>query len=392
MQYRDLFFSILEGRQPAAVPFFPDITDWYVANRVAPGAPRPYGPGEFIPDDDPIHRQPGTIPAAYREFTLLDFYRHFDWGFHVHISDWFERTYDGGVRLDVREADGRKAFTYHTPHGAITRVDRLASDGSWSRQEFYIKTPEDLRIMQHVVEHTQFVPRFDRVDAIRNAIGPRGQGDIVLSRSPFGKLVHEYMGFENVIYALADDPAPLFAYMQVQERKDLELVALAAQAPERLVILSDHADETLIAPRYWRDYCAPFYRQISAHLHAAGKFVSTHLDGNFKGFFPYLHLSGFDLLDGCTPAPMFNYTVEELAAAMPPGMCAFLGVPATLFCQQLPTDQILAFGDRIVAALRGRGILNVGDILPPNGDIEQVIALGNHVASAATPPRTANHG
>ena len=44
----------------------------------------------------------------------------------------------------VREADGRKAFTYHTPHGTITRVDRLASDGSWSRQEFYIKTPEDL--------------------------------------------------------------------------------------------------------------------------------------------------------------------------------------------------------------------------------------------------------
>ncbi|MCE9615664.1 MAG: hypothetical protein K8T26_15455 [Lentisphaerae bacterium] len=383
MTHRDHFFSILEGKRPKRMPFFPDITDWYVANRVPPGQARPYGPGDFIPDDDPIHKLPGTLPDAYRDFTLFDFYRHFNWGFHVHISNWFERTYDGGVRLDVREQGDRKAFTYHTPRGSITRVDRLASDGSWSRQEFFVKTPDDLKTMQVVVEHTHFVPRFERVDAIRDALGGWGQGDIVLSRSPFGKLVHEYMGFENVIYALFDNPDPLLAYMDVQERLDLELVALAAQAPERLVILSDHADETLIAPRYWKDYCAPHYRKVCAMLHGAGKFVSTHLDGNFKGFFPYLHVSGFDLLDGCTPAPMFNYTVEELAAAMPPGMSAFCGVPATLFCQGLPTDDILAFGDRIRKALRGRGVLNVGDILPPNGDIEQVIALGRHAGCGA---------
>jgi hypothetical protein len=47
----------------------------------------------------------------------------------------------------------------------------------------------------------------------------------------------------------------------------------------------------------------------------------------------------------------------------------------------VPTEDILAFADRIMNALAGRGILNVGDILPANGDIEQVIALGRHVAS-----------
>ena len=85
------------------------------------------------------------------------------------------------------------------------------------------------------------------------------------------------------------------------------------------------------------------------------------------------------------PMPFFPaiYTPDELAAAMPPGMKACVGVPATLFCQKRPTREILAFGDGIARALRGRGILNVGDILPPDGDIAQVIALGRHVGKHA---------
>jgi len=116
-------------------------------------------------------------------------------------------------------------------------------------------------------------------------------------------------------------------------------------------------------------------------LHRSGKFVSTHLDGNFKGFFPYLAQTGFDLLDGCTPAPMFNYEPEELAAAMPPGMAAYCGVPSTLFCTRRPTAEILSIGERIARSLAGRVIVNVGDILPPDGDIEQVIALGERLRS-----------
>ena len=77
---------------------------------------------------------------------------------------------------------------------------------------------------------------------------------------------------------------------------------------------------------------------------------------------------------------MFNFEPEELGEAMPDGMCVFCGVPSTLFCQDLANEELFAFADRIMSALRGRGILNVGDILPADGDINQVIALGEHVA------------
>jgi hypothetical protein len=62
---------------------------------------------------------------------------------------------------------------------------------------------------------------------------------------------------------------------------------------------------------------------------------------------------------------------------MPPGVCCYCGVPATLFSQGLPTETILAYGSRILDAFAGRVLLNVGDILPTDGSIDQLIALGD---------------
>ena len=57
-------------------------------------------------------------------------------------------------------------------------------------------------------------------------------------------------------------------------------------------------------------------------------------------------------------------------------MNAFCGVPATLLTQGLPAREIVAFGERILKAFDGRVILNIGDVLPQNGSLEQVIELG----------------
>ena len=380
ISFREQFFSILEGKKPENMLFVPDITDWYVAQRTLQGMPAKSGPGTFIPDDSPIHKAPGPMPKKYRDFTLMDFYREFNWGCHFHIEDWYKTSYDGGVSITSEGNEQKKVFTISTPIGKLHSTSLLSAYG-WSKHDHYVKEIKDLDIMQYVIEHTHYEPIYKNVQTIMDQVGEQGQGDIVISRSPFGKLVHEYMGFDSVIYAMFDHLDRMCEFMKVQEKKDLELIDLSLDTPERLIILSDHADETLISPDQWRDYCIPYYQKISKKIHQRGKFLSTHLDGNFKGFFPYLKDSGFDLLDGCTPYPMFNYTIEELAEAMPEGQYCFIGVPSSLLCQNLPTSKLLKFADKIMEAFKGRAVINIGDIVSPNADIEQVIALGNHVKS-----------
>ncbi len=380
MTHRERFFQVCDGAAGSYVPFFPDLTDWYMAHRIQPGQPYPFEPGQYIPADAQINKLAGNMPEELRDLSLPDIYHRYDWGLPVHIYDWFRHEYSSPVRYEEKVEGKTRIRRFVTPGGELEREDHLSEDGSWGPISYYVRNIKDLDIMRIVVEHTTFVPQFDKAGSVLDAIGSRGVGDLPVMRSPLGKLVHEYMGFQNVVFALCDHQQDIIDFLAFQEQKDLEQVRLAAESPGRVVIISDHADENLIAPPYFRDYCIPYYHKAQAILHDAGKLVSTHWDGNHKGLFPHLAECGFDILDGCTPAPMNNYEVEELAGALPDGMIAWLGVPSSLFCQGLPTDEILAFGQRIIDAMAGRVILNVGDILPPNGDIDQVVALGELTA------------
>jgi hypothetical protein len=381
---REHFFRVLQGEPVDRAPFFPDITTWYQATRLGVGAEQPYFPGQFIPDDSPLHARPSLLAGRLARLTYRDFYREFGWGLPAHVYDWFEERYTGGVeKLVVTEGEHR-TVTWRTPRGDLRRTYKLDAEGSWSEYGHMVRDLAQLDIVRAIVENTRFVPHYDRIEGFLRETEGFGVCDVVLFRSPFGKLIHEYLGFEAVAYALFDHEPQVLDFLAFQEHHDLAFAGLAVRAPGSIVILSDHADENLIAPPWYRRFCIPYYRKVCDLVHRAGKYVSTHLDGNFRGFLPFIRETGFDLLDGCTPAPMFNYEVEELAAALAGSrMRCYCGVPAGLLTIGLPTERITDFGERIARAFRGQVIVNVGDILPPTGDIEQVIALGERVR--ATP-------
>jgi len=375
--HRDRFFRFMRGELPSERLFFPDISDWFSARRTRPGEAMRFGCGQYIADDDPFNKVNVAVPDEFRDWTYLDFYRRFDWGLPVHIYYWFDTVYDG-VRRETSTEGGTMTITLKTPHGELRKVRRLAEGGTWATTEEFVRNVDDLRLMRYVVEASEPRPRYDIIRRVLDGIGEMGVCDIYIPRSPMGKLVQEYMGFEGTVYAMHERPDAIADFLALQEAYDMRVVELAANAPARIVYLADHADENLISPPMYATYCIPFYEKMCTVLHQAGKLVSTHLDGNFRGFFPLLADTHMDYLDGCTPAPMSNYEPEELAAALPEGMHAHCGVPATLFTQGLPDEEILAFGERILDA-SDRFILTVGDLLPGPGDVRQVIKLGEMV-------------
>jgi len=385
---REHFFRVLRGEPVDRAPFFPDISTWYQAARLGVGVEQPYFPGQYIPDDSRVHAGRGSLGGRFARLTYRDFYREFGWGLPAHMYDWFEEVYTGGVEKLVQTSGRHRTITWRTPRGELQRSYKLDAEGSWSEYGHMVRSLDQLDIVRAIVENTRFVPHYERVERFLRETEGFGVCDIGLYRSPFGKLIHEYLGFEAVAYALFDHEPAVLDFLAFQEHYDLALAELAAVAPGSIVILSDHADENLIAPPWYRRFCIPYYRKACDIVHRAGKLASTHLDGNFKGFLPFIGETGFDLLDGCTPAPMFNYEVEELAAALAAAapvrrMRCYCGVPAGLLTIGLPTAQITAFGERIARAFDGQVIVNVGDILPPTGDIEQVIALGEAVRGTA---------
>lgn len=375
MSHRELFFGLLSGQKLDRVPFFPDITDWYKARRTLPGQPQRFKTGEFISGNDPFHQENVDMPDEYSQFTLLDFYKHYDWGLPVHIYHWYDVEYDNVDRYE-KTAASKRITQFVCPTGKIERIEQMAADGSYCPCEHFAKDLKDLKTIEYIVSHTRMIPRYDLVTKILQELGQQGVADIVINRSPFGKLVHEYMGFENTVYALSDEQTTILKFLDFLAEYDIEVIKMAANSPARIIIVSDHADEHLIAPNYYKQFCVPFYNKACDIFHEKCKIVSTHLDGNFKGYFPYIKETKFDLLDGCTPAPMNNYEIEELSKVLNENMYTYCGIPSTLFVQNLKDSAIIEFAARILNALKGRLILNVGDVLPPNGNLNQVIKVG----------------
>jgi hypothetical protein len=375
MTQRELFFNLINGKPAAAVPFFPDISDWYKVRRLPRDRAHEIPTGSFIPDDASFHKDSFGMPPEFADWTYLDFYRTLNWGLPVHIYDWCDFTYHG-CEFSRRKQGDRIHSRFKTPRGTIERVDGIAADGSLCPVKYFVERPDDWLVLFYVVEHAYPVPNYARIQHILESLDGLGVADIVIWRSPFGKILTEYAGLETTVFQLADNPHLLNDLLKLQTEKDLETVGLAAESPADIVILSDHADEQIINPLWYARYCMPYYLRVSEILHVKGKIFSTHLDGNFKALFPLVARSGFDLLDGCTPAPMTNYEVEELALALAADMKVYCGVPSIFFTQPTPVDEITAFAERIITALSGRVILNIGDILPADGDIDKAIALG----------------
>ena len=378
MTFRELALAVLRGEKPKPVPFFPDISEWYKVRRLPIKRVNEISTGSFIADDNPLHKDNFGMPEEFADWTYLDFYRNYNWGLPVHMYEWYRFEYEN-CEYTVEDQGKRIVRRFKTPIGQIEHVDGVSKDGSWCPISYCAKTDDDWKVLTYVVEHTKPIADYNYIQNILDGIGDMGIADAVVLRSPFGKLVQNYAGLEAIVYKLMDDPKGVEDFLVLQEEKDLELIRLAADSPAELVIISDHADERLISPAWYEQYCIPYYQKANKILHDKGKFVSTHLDGSFKGMFNMMKDTHFDLFDGCTPAPMSNYEVEELPAAMAENVAAFCGIPNTLFVQDISMDELIDYAKRIIKALHPHLLLNVGDILPINCDIHKMIELGKWV-------------
>ena len=161
MTPREHFFRVLKGEPVDRAPFFPDITTWYQASRLGVGAEQPYFPGQFIPEDSPLHALPsrssgrgGPRGARLAELSFVDLYREFGWGLPAHMYDWFEERYTGGVEKLVTTEGRHRTVTWRTPRGDLVRTYKLDAEGSWSEYGHLVKDLAQLDIVRRIVENT----------------------------------------------------------------------------------------------------------------------------------------------------------------------------------------------------------------------------------------------
>jgi len=332
------------------------------------------------------HQAQGTLPERFRGLDYWGIYDALRCSVRYAASVGLE-SYEEPADVERHEEQSGKFYitTARTPCGEVRTVYQdVWRDGKlWNRRivEFPVKTVEALRVVTDLVERQQFRANVAAFHEAAERMGHRGEPTLFLSSSGFTELIKNWCGLIDTYYLLHDHPAEVEAYLEACDRRDDRMVEAALQLPCRLFNLGDHATNEFTPPPILKRYLIPRWQRISARLHAAGRFVHTHWDGNSRTMLPYLQETGLDGVEALPPAPMGDMTLEEIKAAVKDNIVCLDLLPAIHFLPHFTLQETLDFARRVIDLFAPRLILGISDEISQVGEIEKVEAVGELVES-----------
>lgn len=351
--FADMFLDIFRGQDPGGVLWQPRLEFWYAVNR-----------------------KRGTLPAHLRHAELFDVYDYCHASVRYYKGGNLRRHYTN-VTVSERWLDEKRLRrTWETPVGTLTDVTHY---DEWNLSnhltEYRIKSPQDLRVLEFMLQDEEWYWDQAAYEQDLAAFGPYGELQFYYRRSPIQNLFISEMGFIETIYAMHDHPEVIRRYVEVATAADDAMYDVICCCPVRVLNLGENIDAFMDPPQIWLQHLIPYYRRRTEQLHAAGKFVHIHIDGAMKPLLPYLRECPWDGIEAATPIPQGDVTLEEIKAGM--GDLVLLdGIPALFFLPSYPVEDLIDCAERVVELFYPRLVLGISDEIPPDGDIERVRSVG----------------
>lgn len=326
------------------------------------------------------HMQYGTMPERFRGMNNLEIYDTLRCSIRYAASAGIERfeTREDIVRIHEQHPN-HSVVRVRTPVGEISTVYRdIWEDGKLKNrriEDYPVKTVADLRVATDLVNRQQFRANPEVFCRAAEAVGHRAEPTVFLSSSGFTELIKNWCGLPGTYYLLYDHTAEVEEYLEVCDRRDDRLIVEALKLPCRIFNLGDHATNEFTPPPILKKYLMPRWQRIADCLHAEGRFVHTHWDGNSLTMLPYLKETRLDGAEALTPAPMGDMTLEDIKKAVGDTIVVLDLLPAIDFLSNHPLDELLEFTRRVIDMFAPRLILGISDEISQVGEIEKIEAI-----------------
>jgi len=386
MSVHDRVAAVLRGEKPDRLPFIDRIDVWYACHKRNGTLPAEFAgrpPAE-------IHRAIGMGQQKFVVPYLLKLHgveviARFNGQICYHETDPCLEFFCGMFDyLDTTKA-GVTQTELITPVGKLRVQHELLEDNVATGTEHYIrehfiKEDEDYKTVEYLIEHAEFVPRFDRVSEQESLLGDIGYVVPMAPRLPFQQVLLEYLGEVSLFYALNDSAAQVERLMTVLDDQLAEILARLKDLPVAYVEFPDNLHGLMTNPRLFARYSLPGYQRHCETLHRQGKKAGSHTDGDVKPLLSLLAESGLDVCESFSPYPLTPCTFDEAWQAWRGKPLIWGGIPSPILEER--TSQA-DFEDyvRILLNTVGDGpiILGVGDLVMGHNSIERVRAIARQV-------------
>lgn len=407
MTFRERLLAAIAGRPTDQIPWAPRMDLWSIALRSRGTLPPRFQGKNTVQIAQELGMACHAVRADYtlkrdpRELMLrgLGFDNHPDYPYRVELR---------GLPVEFRHDQENLWTTVRTPAGPVhlhlQLTAQMARDGISLPfvQSYPIRTEGDLEAVAQLFDHLEVVPTPGAYAAFRERVGEQGVAVAtgMIAASPVHLILHELMPMEQFFYFYHDNrPAVEQLAARMTPFFNAALDAVAASGAE-VIYWGANYDQDLTWPGFFAAEIVPWLQRVGQRLHAKGKYLLTHTDGENQKLLPLYPACGFDVAESVCPAPMTRSTLAELRAGLGPQTTVWGGIPSVALLEESMDERHFeAYLDRMFAELGAgdRLILGVSDNVPPDCSLarlerirERVEAFGP-VRSRAKESSVADH-
>ena len=388
---RDRVLAVMAGEKPDQLPFIDRIEIWYKGMQARGTMPEEYNGMSLnqVHAAVGIGREKFSIPYALK-LNKVDMSILLDGELIYHASDpevlYFPAQYP--PEEIPRDRPGSSVVQYNTPVGSVSVSYEFAESMiSLSGMEPYlmthlVKEPADFRTIEYILEHAEFVPRYAEFDAEEKEVGSHGFVVPCIHRIPFQQALLEYLGEMRLFQALYDSREQLDRLINLLDLQMVEILKQLGETNLAYIEFGDNLDGMMTNPNLFREYCLPQYQKYTDILHAQGKKVGSHTDGNLKPLVDLLPESGLDVCESFTPQPLTELQFEDAWKKWCKGPLMWGGIPSSILEERTPRQEFEEFVENLLQTVgKDPIIIGVGDMVLDNNLIDRVKYIADRVAA-----------
>ncbi len=307
-----------------------------------------------------------TLPEIYRMQNTSDrLYEYYNLCFHK-----VEHPEVKKVKEKINDKDTK--VTIMTPVGNQIRVNRWDPKAGLKVIKWEIGTKEELEVAIWRAENTNWEWDQEKFDQNQKDVGDLGAPIIFLPRTNIQRLSFDKMGFDNAFFALNNWTSTVERYFKALEECHFRLIDVINPSPIEIICLGDSIDQEFLPLEYFKKYYLPSCQRKCDKLHAAGKFVCAHWDGDCAKLLPYIKETGIDGVESLTPKPQGDITLENIKNALGDDIFLIDGIPSILFDPIFSIDELIQFTHKIIDMFAPKLVLGISEELSPEGEIERL--------------------
>ena len=385
MNNKERMLAVINGQTVDKIPYVPRLDLWYRANSRA-----------------------GTLPSKYKSASLIDIVDDLDWGYHAVVPDFRDlrsptddadrplgiynlwtmpyRTVLENVQRSVRTQGDRTFVEYKTPVGSINTVvlydDNMRKAGITIThvEEYVFKNVRDYQALGYIFKNMRVEPNYDGYREFAEHVSDRGLAVafVSLAGSPMHLIQRELMPMELFFYEMHDHPDELARLEEAIGLYWNRVLEVVSDCPAEVVFVGANYDASVTNPPFFEQHIQPWLKKYAQDLHAKGKYMLTHTDGENRGLLERYLDSGIDIADSICPTPMTKLNIKQVRDVFKDKITIMGGIPSVaLMKSSMSEESFERFLDEFLAMI-GKGdhlILGISDTTPPAAEFDRLVRI-----------------